>query len=241
MEGTDLIKDLKFEIAQLKAEMKNEIAQLRNETTQFKNEMKNEIAQLTNKINLLEEKLNIMKEKKEEDTDKILNLDSKIINENHNETIKFWIDPSKTIRAKLLYRLSKHGDKISTFHELCDYRGNTLTLFHVNDGNKVGIYTESSWDKYSEWKNYGSTFIFNLNKNRYYYHEYGHTIYCNSLSGPTIHNFGCYNTNSMRSIRHNGNQEINKYFKGASEILPSGNQEKIYNLLEVEVYKIKFE
>jgi len=100
----------------------------------------------------------------------INNLDSKILNgnEKYNETLKNWINPSKKIRAELLYRLSENGNKFSTFHELCDNKGPTLTLFHVNDGNIVGIYTPLSWDSTSEWKEDMDTFIFNLNKNQKY-------------------------------------------------------------------------
>ena len=43
-----------------------------------------------------------------------------------------------------------------------------MTLFHVNDGNKVGIYTPLSWDSNSEWKFDMDTFVFNLNTNKQY-------------------------------------------------------------------------
>ena len=78
----------------------------------------------------------------------INNLDSKIIKENekYNLTLKNQINPSKKIKTKLLYRLSENGDEFSTFHKLCDDKGSTLTLFHVNDGNIVGIYTPLSWE-----------------------------------------------------------------------------------------------
>ena len=87
---------------------------------------------------------------------------------NYNLSLKNWINPSKKIKAELLYRLSDNADNSSTFHELCDNKGPTLTLFHVNDGNIVGIYTPLSWDSSSEWKKDMETFIFNLNKNQKY-------------------------------------------------------------------------
>ena len=100
----------------------------------------------------------------------INNLDSIIINgnEKYKETLKKWIDPSTKIKAELLYRLSENGDKFSTFHELCDNKGPTLTLFYVNDGNIIGIYTPLSWDSSSGRKDDMETFIFNLNKNKKY-------------------------------------------------------------------------
>ena len=42
----------------------------------------------------------------------IFNLDNKIINENkaYNESLKYWINPTRKIKAELLYRLSENGD-----------------------------------------------------------------------------------------------------------------------------------
>ena len=85
-------------------------------------------------------------------------------NKTYNEMLKNWINSERKIKAELLYRLSENGDNISTFHELCDNKGPTLTLFHVNDGNIVGIYTPLSWDSNSGWKSDMDTFIFYLNK-----------------------------------------------------------------------------
>lgn len=50
----------------------------------------------------------------------IANMDSLIIDNNYNSTIKNWINPNIKIRANLLYRLSRDGPEISTFHNLCD-------------------------------------------------------------------------------------------------------------------------
>ena len=100
----------------------------------------------------------------------INNLDSKIINGNENyiKCLKLWINSSKKIKTELLYRLSENGDKYSTFHLLYDNKGPTLTLFHVKDGNIVGIYTPLSWYSSSGWNSDMETFIFNLNKNKKY-------------------------------------------------------------------------
>ena len=147
----------------------NEINELKNENNQLKNnvsQIKDENTYLKNEVSELKEKLNkLWKENK-----MINHLDSKIINENEkcNEILKYWINPSKKIKAELLYRLSENGDKISTFHELCDNKGPTLALFHVNDGNIVGIYTPLSWESpfFNYTKDDLDTFIFNLNKNK---------------------------------------------------------------------------
>ena len=217
-------------------QLKNNESPLKNENNQFKNENSNFIKE----VNELKEKLNILWKEKI----MIKYLDSKIINgnEKYNETLKYWINPSKKIKAELLYRLSENGDKYSTFHELCDNKGPTLTLFHVNDGNIVGIYTPLSWDSPffgKGWKDDKETFIFNLNKNkRCKILKDDHSIYCSSSYGPWTACFGARNSNySMRKITHKANF-INKFYDNGSEILPSNNNEVIYDLIELEIYKI---
>ena len=96
--------------------------------------------------------------------------DSLIINNNieYNKLIKNWINPNKEIKGELLYRLSRDGDQISKFHELCDNKGPTLTLFETIEGYKGGIYTPLSWDSKSGWKKDMDTFIFNLSGGQKY-------------------------------------------------------------------------
>ena len=100
----------------------------------------------------------------------ISNLDNLIIGNNigYNRILKLWISPIKEIKSELLYRLSRDGEDISTFHKLCDNKGPTLTLFHIEDGNKIGFYTPLSWDSNSQFKNDMETFMFNLNKEQKY-------------------------------------------------------------------------
>ena len=263
-ELTDLIIKLNTEINNIKDEeianlkreindMKEKEVLLTNDNTQLKNDinllkkennqlnkdnaqLKNNETQLKEEITELKEKLNILWETRRY----ITNLDSKIITENkeYNESLKNWIDPSKKIKAELLYRLSENGDDKKTFHELCDNKGPTLTLFHVNDGNIIGIYTPLDLDSNSLWKNDMDTFIFNLNKNQKYKKlKEDCSIYCMFSYGPYTAGFGCDHNNSMKSIIHLGN-DINKYYDKGSEILPCNNQEKVYDLIETEVYKI---
>ena len=222
-------------IFEIICKLNNEILSLRKEVVLLKNDNTN----LKNEVNDLKEKYTILIEEKMYISD----LDSKIINNNkkYNESLKNWINPSKKIKAELLYRLSENGDNISTFHKLCDNKGPTLTLFHVNDGNIVGIYTPLSWDETSGWKNDMDIFIFNLNKNQKYKKLKNHqSIFCDSTCGPETIYFGCDSSNSMKSIIHWANY-INNYYDKGSEILPSNNQEKVYDLIETEVYGIIIE
>ena len=165
-------------------------------------------------------------------------MNSKIINgnEQYNKSLKNWINPSKRIKAEFLYRLTENGDKFSTFHELCDNKGPTLTLFHVNDGNKVGIYTPLSWESTKQDKKDMDTFIFNLNKNKKYKKlKSDNSLICRGCFGPDTARLGC-EKNSMKLLGIYAG--INEYYDKGSEILPSNNKDKTFDILEVEVYKI---
>ena len=256
------INNIKNETKQLKdkcnnmenneIQLKNEIIQLKHENVQLNKDIDeikvketqliNENSQLKKDVIELREKLNILF-KTFKENQKIHNFDSKIINGNYeyNAILKKWIDPSRAIKAELLYRLSENGEKYSTFHELCDNKGPTLTLFHVNDGNIVGIYTPLSWDSSGTWKKDMDTFIFNLNKNQKYKKLKNiSSICCDSSYGPHTADFGCTINIPVKSIKHCAD-DINQYYDKGSEILPSNNQKKVYNLIEIEVYKIILE
>ena len=163
--------------------LKNEVSQLKNVINNIKIEnikMKNNESLIKNKVSKIEQKSILFRTN-------IDHLDSKIINGNDNyiRSLKKWINPSRTIKVELLYRASENGIDPSEFHKSCDNKGPTLTLFHVNDGNIVGIYTPLSWDSNSGWINDMDTFIFNLNKNRKYKKiKSNYSIFWSNLDGP---------------------------------------------------------
>jgi len=168
-----------------------------------------------------------------------INIISKIIDkEEYFKSLKNWIEPNKELKFELLYRLSEHGEKFSKFHELCDNKGSILALYHVKDGNKIGIYTPLILDNKSKWKNDMNTFIFNLNKNQKFKKlTNDYSLYCYNNYGMFTADFGNHSSGSMKKIKHFGNY-INDYYENGRDILPSGNEEKIYDLEEVEVFKI---
>ena len=225
----NLVINLENKINELKKEHKNDIDELKNVI----NEQKNEILELKEQIKIC---INYINNKQS-----IKNLkDSLIIKNNivYNKLIKQWINTNKKIEAELLYRLSRDGDQISTFHQLCDNKGPTLTLFYTQDGNKGGIYTPFSWDTQSGWKKDMETFSFSLNKTQKYKKiNENYSIYCNSYYGPYIHYFGFHTKNQMKKIQLCSSN--NDYFEKGSEILSNNSSEyKCYDIKEVEVYKI---
>jgi len=232
---TILMQKMQEEINEIKINHSKEIEENKKEI----NDLKNIINNQNNEINELKKKVNAFINYIE-NKDELKN--SKIINNNidYISLIKGWIQPNIKIEGELLYRLSKDGDKISKFHELCDDKGPTLTLFETTDGNKGGIYTPLSWDNRSKWKNDLETFIFNLNKNqKYKKFRTEFSIYCLNSYGPWIANFGFKNDEQMNKIQHEGNN-INSYYENGTQILPNnGGGVKFFDIKEVEVYKIK--
>ena len=241
-------KEVIFQLDEQKKTEKETI----NDLINLVKEQHEEIISLKNEVNDLKDKLNILwKEREEREKEKakekelyIANLESKIISNNleYYKNLRKWINPNKNIRAELLYRMSDNGDQVSRFHELCDNKGPTLSLFHVKDGNKVGIFTPLSCDTNSGWKNDMETFIFNLNKNTKYKKLNNHaSINCANNYGPNTANFGYSDTNSMNSIRV-WCRNINAYYENGSGILPNnGENPKEYKILETEVFKIIIE
>ena len=156
------------------------------------------------------------------------------------KTLKKWINKDKNLKTELLYRLSRDGEQISKFHELCDEKGPTLTLFQTND-EIGGIYTPLSWDTKSRDKFDNETFIFNLTKNEKYSkasNKKVRSIYCSEEHGPWTYCFGFYNVNQMKKIEHGG-KGINEVFVRGAEILPNdSNNSKFFEIIEVEVYNI---
>ena len=222
---------------------------INSKINQINNYFNNEIIEINKKINIIQNNndINGLKKQMSKILDDINNKDLKhslIIGNNNNylNSLKLWINPNKTIKSHLLYKLSRDGNQISKFHELCDNKGATLTLFIVQDGNIGGIFTPLSWDCSSNWKGDMNTFIFNLNQNRIFKKtSYEYSIYCNKKNGPFTYMFGFYEENQMSKIQ-SGGINISQYFDQGSEILPNNGQNlQFYNVREVEVYQITIE
>ena len=159
----EIKKEYKKEINEIKTEYKKEINEIKNEYNNLKNIINNQ----NNEIKIKEQMIKCLDNKKTID---LLNIYSSIINDNdhYKKMLKNWINPNKKIETQLLYRLTRDGEQISKFHELCDGKGPTLTLIKVDDDNICGIYTPLSWDSETKWKRDMESFMFNLNKNQKY-------------------------------------------------------------------------
>ena len=239
---TKLIFKLENKINVIKSEHKKEMDEIKNEHKKEMEELKDIVKSQKKEINLLKEQIKTWLDYKNNKTQKISGLkDSMIIDNNidYNKSLKLWISPNKKIKANLLYKLSRDGEEFSKFHQLCDNKGPTLTLFDIEDGIKGGIYTPLSWNSNSEWKTDMDTFIFNLSKNQKYKKIQNYnSIFCESDYGPWVNGFGFLGDNQMKEIQLYG-PSINYCYEKGSEILPNnGSTKKYFKVTEVEIYKI---
>ena len=229
------IKEIIFELKEEEKSDKEIIKDLMKLTIEQKNEISNlkkELYDLKREASLLFKYY-------------ITNLDSVIIdNINQNSTLKNWINPNKNIKANLLYRLSRDGPQISTFHKLCDNKGATLTLIHIKYiGDKIGFLANASFDSVSGWKEDPDCFLFNLNQNKKYKKNNKYktkSFACKPDVGPSANALGCNPNINLNFIYHTHNY-IDKYFENASDILPSKakkEEDVQYEVQDMEIFQI---
>lgn len=78
--------------------------------------------------------------------------------------LSYWL--GKDCHFKLLYKISRDGGTPQTFHNLCDNKGPTVTIFYNTDNNVYGGYTSLCWDSSNTWYKDESSFLFQLYCNR---------------------------------------------------------------------------
>ena len=168
---------------------------------------------------------------------------SNIINRNksYKKALKNWINPNQGIKSKLLYRLSKDGGSIFTFHNKCDHISPTLVLVESLDGYKFGGFTTCTWDKKEIDKNDGNTFLFSFNNNQKFNKKDSQSrnrdIYSGDpVNGPYFGNCDLYFYGSMKECySYKGSQYS---FLNDKDL--ANNKNALFEVKEVEVYKLIF-
>ena len=239
-------KEIKFEIKEKEKNDKQKLEELftiinlqQKEIVNLKSEnsnLKEKINKIENDIkDLLQFKNEIMEERK-------ISIDSNIINNNlsYKKSLKKWINPNQSIKFELLYRLTKDGDSISTFHNKCDNISPTLVLAESLDGYKFGGFTTCAWDTKSQDKTDGKTFLFSLNKNQKFEKKYNlnnsRDIFACSGFGPFFgFNDLFFNTSMKNCNSYQGSQYV---FLNDKDL--ANNKENSFEVKEVEVYKLIF-
>ena len=170
--------------------------------------------------------------------------DSLIIKNNilYIKNLKKWINSEKDISTQLLYRKSKDGDSFDTFHKLCDNQGENIILIQSKEIFIIGGYTPLNWDNNSGWKEDNKTFLFSLTNNKIFTKiKKTGSIYCSEDCGPWFAFIGFYDVNNMSQAKFyykSNNDDI--FFKDFNDIIPNERKHKVFDVEEVEVYKILF-
>ena len=227
-------KELYYIISELRnniQEQKNKI----NNQQDLINKQQNEIKELKDRIDKIEDKIkdkDIDIDKNESD----LKYSNIIPNDYETEKqIKKWINPNKKIKLKLLFRMTRDGDKCSDFHKYCDNKGPTLTLVHTDKDYKFGGYTPFSWrsERGESPTTDKDTFLFSLNlMKKFCKIKEGSTVYFTSGYGPCFGNGGSdfYIKNNL----HIGGSVKGNYLNNFE--LTNGEDGQ-FTVKELEIYK----
>jgi len=244
------LNNIKFNEINFKVDLKENINIVNNkEINELKNvikEQNNEIINLKNKVNQLEILVNDLLIFKKDIVGKItFKINSKIVDSYFNIIlIKNWInninnESSKIIKAKLLYKLSKDGDSIDTFHQKCDNNSPTLLLVETTNGRKFGGYTTCVWSVNKGGKKDGKTFLFSLDEKKLYKkkkeHENERDIYCRKDAGPTFGGNDLYFYQTLKK----GYSASPYYFLDKNDL--AKNIKDDFDIKEIEIFKICFE
>ena len=204
--------------------------------------LKKEIEEIKKFIFELKEKEEKEEKEKEKIKNSIINFDSLIVKDKKKiSTLKNWIFPEKKLSVELLYRLSRDGENISTFHKLCDNRGPTITLFESDQNTVFGFYSPLNFD--SNCKNFKKdmdTFIFNLdNLQKFEKTKKDGSIYCTGICGPYVAYLGVWpgSCKTMKQCYYNPS-DTKDIFNNGNNVIKNENTNITFNLNEVEIWKI---
>ena len=160
--------------------------------------------------------------------------------------ISKWIGQPITSKT-LLYKASVDGWSFEKFHQLCDFKGATVTIATITDGRIIGGYSPWSWGSMNgQYINDTSVFLFD-NDNKYtterspwgngMYVVYQNQSYFPAFGGGNDFYIPPYSPqtlyNNPYTFSYNGMAPLNNnYYPNVTQA--------VYNLKDLEVYAINF-
>ena len=158
--------------------------------------------------------------------------------------------PKKITKMNLLYRASRDGDEVSTFHSKCDNKSQIIVLYQTTKDIKFGGYTSIGFDSSNQWKKDLNSFIFHIDKEKIYNAKGDQHIACFGSNGPT---FGGQNPRGVAiylydyvlnifSNKKDGHRtnKIVTTFEGVNNFELTNGDGEFFNIKELEVFQINF-
>ncbi|UJR29697.1 hypothetical protein I4U23_017245 [Adineta vaga] len=166
----------------------------------------------------------------------LLNFEQQIkLNEFYGKRDQIW---------NLIYKATNDGFEATTFHNLCNNQGPTMTIIKSTDGFLFGGYISQHWTSAGTYTNAPNSFLFflkNANGNsptKFIYNNNGNAFYNNASYGPTFgsgHDLYIVNlSNTNKSTCSLGASYPNSLNLGANTFTGS-NQ---FLVAEIEVFKL---
>ena len=101
--------------------------------------------------------------------------------------LKLWLNKNNEFKTKLLYKLSRDGETINKFHELCDNIKDNLILIRANNKTIFGSYCTWVWNQTGTDLTVNDGFLFNLTKDKKYENNNQRVHYGCKSHGPYLY------------------------------------------------------
>ena len=178
-------------------------------------------------------------------------LDSKIIKQ--KEDLEFLtkrlINNDKNLKQKkinynLIYRATRDGDSLNSFHNIVDNKMSHLSIIETNKGLKFGVFIEQPLKQIGKSIKDNKCFVFSLNLKKIYNPKYGaKNIYdgsgylINLYNQPICILEGCLSNNKSYTCSKSAADESYKGFEKDYEL---NNNEQFFQVKEMETFLIEF-
>lgn len=173
---------------------------------------------------------------------------AELLTRKDKKEISRWI--GKDSQFELLYKLSRDGMSYQRFHELCDNKGPTVTIFYNTDSNVYGGYLSDSWGSTGGWCTDDRAFLFKLHsagnwKPVMFPHTSGQTHFKANNHGPWFHSLPSFYSGTITNNSAEGfyvlytssffdGENFDKKGETVDSVASSHN-----NVIDLEVYQVK--
>lgn len=172
-----------------------------------------------------------------------------LLKKSYRDQLVTWI--GKPCHFQLLYKISRDGCSAPTFHQQCDGKGATVTVFYNTNNTIYGGYLSQSWNSGSRWINDPSAFLFQLQYNgssnplKFHVRDASNAAYGNNTYGPIFGNGNDIYTFNGTISNSGGHFSLNGNFNGLGGCynLNGQNSASFANnnlqVTDLEVYQVK--